>query len=387
MRVQWPLLLVLSVLVCSCSTPTHRSAQVDTCQVITVKNADHCLRLNHVQVLGTHNSYKQAPNPRLLEMLKAYSEDLARELNYGHGPLVEQLERLGIRQLELDVFADPDGGLFADPAGARLTGDGQLPGSNAMQSPGLKVFHVQDIDYRSTCPTFKDCLTEIRDWSRRNPAHLPVMVLVEAKDQLLPSPEGLQYATPIPFTRNNIGDIDEEIWKIFSASEVITPDDVRGRFDTLEDAIQKRGWPTLAESRGKVIFALDNTDSKRDAYLSGAPNLEGRVLFVSSRPGAPTAGFIKMNNVFAQRERIQEYVAAGYLVRTRADTPGNEARSGSTKRRDQALDSGAQYVSTDYPEESPSGSGYLVKLPETEGIARCNPVSAPPECRARFLRE
>jgi len=37
--------------------------------------------------------------------------------------------------------------------------------AEAMQAPGFKVLHVQDIDFRSHCNTFKLCLTQIREWS------------------------------------------------------------------------------------------------------------------------------------------------------------------------------------------------------------------------------
>lgn len=383
---RFALLLVFCLLVVSaCTAPPPRTT-AGPCAAITADNSDQCLRLNEIQVLGTHNSYKRAPNQRLLGMLQDYSADLARELNYQHRPLPEQLEELGIRQVELDVFADPEGGLFAEPAGARLTGDNAFLQVPEMQQPGLKVFHVQDIDYRSTCPTFVQCLRQIRQWSVSHPDHLPVMVLVEAKDQVLPPSPAFQYAIPVPFTAANIGELDREIRQVFPASGLITPDDVRGNFGSLEQAVQSRGWPTLAESRGRVLFALDNTGPKRDAYLSRAPGLRGAVLFVSSEPGEPTAGFIKMNDVLADAGKIKEYVAAGYLVRTRADSPGHEAYSGSTNRRDQALASGAQYVSTDYPETSPFGSDYRVTLPGTPAPARCNPVTAPPGCRNDYLR-
>ena len=78
-------------------------------------------------------------------------------------------------------------------------------------------------------------------------------------------------------------------------------------------------------------------------------------------------------------------MAAGYLVRTRADSDTVEARSGDTAPRDAAIASGAQYVSTDYPVENPAfGTGYVVRIPN--GMpARCNPVNAPATCREEGL--
>src|SRR5690606_1893913 len=146
-------------------------------------------------------------------------------------------------------------------------------------------------------------------------------------------------------------------------------------------------WPRLSEARGHVVFALDNTDAHRDAYIDGASSLDDRVLFVSAPAGDPMSAFLKLNEALGEDEAaIREHVAAGYLVRTRADIPTREARSGDTSRRDAAFRTGAQYVSTDYPEVSPFGSGYIARLPGAEALAaRCNPVNAPTGCRDEWL--
>jgi len=345
------------------------------------------LRINHIQVLGTHNSYKLRPHPELVKLLNKEIDGWSRNIDYEHRPLFEQLEELGIRQFELDVFADTVGGLFSEPAGALLAGDESFINAEVMGAPGYKVLHGQDLDYRTTCLTLISCMTEIRKWSQLNPRHLPIFILIEAKDGVMEDWGQIQFTEPIEYTTGLLHGIDDEIRWVFEDDQIIIPDDVRGDFATLEEAVTQAGWPTLSESRGKVIFALDNTGRHKDLYLRGNQNLENRVMFVSSKPGEPTAGFIKMNNVLEQFEQIKKYTEEGFLVRTRADIPTREARSGDTTRRDLALESGAQFISTDYPEESPYNSGYIVMLPGTDGIARCNPVSAPPECRNEMLNE
>ncbi len=57
---------------------------------------------------------------------------------------------------------------------------------------------------------------------------------------------------------------------VFPRPEILAPDDVRGDFDTLPEAIRARGWPRLDDVRGRVMLALDNTDAVRDAYIGGA---------------------------------------------------------------------------------------------------------------------
>jgi hypothetical protein len=92
----------------------------------------------------------------------------------------------------------------------------------------------------------------------------------------------------------------------------------------------------------------------------------------------PAAGWFKRNDPVAGFDEIGDLVRSGFLVRTRADASTREARSGDTTRRDRALASGAQFVSTDYPEPDPRFTGYRVTLPGA-AEARPNPVSAPGE--------
>ena len=68
------------------------------------------VRLNQIQVIGSHNSYHIAPAPPVMDALSRRSARMAESLDYTHRPLQEQFTHLGIRQIELDLFADPDGG-------------------------------------------------------------------------------------------------------------------------------------------------------------------------------------------------------------------------------------------------------------------------------------
>jgi hypothetical protein len=313
-------------------------------------------------------------------------------MEYTHRPLDEQFGPLGIRQVELDVFADPDGvGLFAVPLGPILVQGFPDPIKPELLAPGLKVLHIPDIDFETTCLTFVSCLQTIKAWSDANPGHLPLMVLVEANDDPLVLPPGVlppglpPLTVPVPFGAEELDGIDAEIRSVFSDDQLITPDDVRGGRATLEQAVLKDGWPTLNESRGRLLFALDNTDAKRDLYIAGHPSLEGRVMFTSSPPGSAESAFVKVNEPLGNEAFIRELVAAGYIVRTRADADTVEARFGLTARRDAALASGAQFVSTDYPEPDPDfGTGYFVAIAGGTN-ARCNPVLSPPGCDSSAL--
>ncbi len=136
-------------------------------------------RLNQVQVIGSHNSYHIAPHKTVLEMIAATGRRRAESIDYTHRPLAEQFSQQGIRQVELDVYADPKGGLFAAPSARKiLLGLGKEPGpdpdaNGQLNKPGLKVLHVPDVDFRSTAPTFVDALKQIRAWSQANRAMSP----------------------------------------------------------------------------------------------------------------------------------------------------------------------------------------------------------------------
>ncbi len=341
------------------------------------KIADLCLRLNDVQVIGSHNSYHIEPSQALLDLFLSF-DPMALAWQYSHDPLPVQFEADGIRQIELDVFADPEGGLYSTRIALSLIGEDIESGEPALDEPGFKVLHVQHSDFDTTCLTFVACLEQVKAWSDANPNHLPILILVEAKDSdffvpILP--------TVVKFDSALYRDLDAEILSVFPEDRIILPDDVRHTSPTLEHAILTKGWPTLGKLRGKVMFAHDNGGAHRDLYRDGAESLEGRILFTNSTPGEPDAAFVKVNNPQGSDPNlIPDLVSAGYVVRTRADGDTEQARTGDTTQRDAALASGAQWVSTDYFRPDPRFTDYSVDLPG-DLPARCNPVRAPAICR------
>jgi|TARA_B100001971_G_C18199616_1_gene543714 hypothetical protein len=338
------------------------------------------LKLNEIQVIGSHNSYHIAPSEGMLALIGSFMQDLATSIDYTHLPLEEQFTTYGIRQIELDVYPDPEGGLFANRLGNAFLGEPVASGIAALDSPGYKILHFPDVDFETHYITFRDALRTVKQWSEANPLHLPILILVEVKDEgigdLISILNG--FTDPLPIDAAMLDDLDEEIRDVLGEElqKVITPDYVRGERETLEEAVLEHGWPTLGELRGKVIFALDNGGEVRDLYVEGYPSLAGRILFTDSEPGSPEAGFLKMNT---PTEEIEQRVLEGYLVRTRADSDTEEARTGETARRDSALSSGAQFISTDYYrpdprfDESDEWTDYSVQLPGN-AIARINPV-------------
>lgn len=99
----WALVVICGLGVLRAPQLEPASSPSADCSAITEATVDDCVRLNEIQMLGTHNSYHVAPAAPMLDALGAR----ARNLEYTHKPLVEQLSQLGIRQVELDVFFDP----------------------------------------------------------------------------------------------------------------------------------------------------------------------------------------------------------------------------------------------------------------------------------------
>jgi len=158
--------------------------------------------VNDVQVRGTHNSYQ----PPLL-------------------PLDRQLDE-GVRQLELDVWAQP-GGLFA-------------------------VYHSA-ADKRSTCPTLDVCLGPVRTWLERHPRALPVFLIIENKGAAQPDALDAAVRTALP------------------GRLLVHPDEVVGG-----------KWPTLAATRGRAIPVVIGTYTRTAlmfVYASSGPDAA-----ITSRP-------------------------------------------------------------------------------------------------------
>ncbi|MET0510859.1 MAG: Ca2+-dependent phosphoinositide-specific phospholipase C, partial [Thermoleophilaceae bacterium] len=306
---------------------------------------------------------------------------------YSHASLPNQLSRQQARGLELDLFGDPQGGLYANPLLRRRLAAGPLLDPE-WQRPGIKVLHTEDLDYNSSCVRLVTCLRLVRRSSRANPEHVPLLVMLELKaTDPIAGPLG-GVAVP-PWNRSALAGLDKEIRSVFSAGELIRPDDVRRPGLTLERSVLRKGWPALSRARGRVAFLMDNDPGPISAaYTAGRPSLQGRVLFTNARPGSPDAAFVKRNTpTGANLAQIKALVRKGYLVRTRSDEPLATVLSEDMTRLRAALASGAQLVSTDFPEVGMSARydrDYVAALPGG-GPARCNPVIRPRPCRGPEL--
>ena len=300
---------------------------------------DGKLRTNQVQVLATHNSYHIQQDAPIQS---------SPTTQYTHAPLDQQLD-LGVRGFEIDVVNAPDG--------------------------SFPVLHTPVVDATSNCTPLAQCLQVIRTWSEAHPGHVPIFVLIEPKN------DDVDFVIDPTLRRFDAAGVDRLDKTVRSSlgRQLITPDSVRGKSKTLRSAVTGRGWPTLAKTRGKVLVALNTGGAIRSAFLQGHPSLQGRAMFVTADEQSPAAAVIKVDD--PDEARIQALVKQGFIVRTRADADLIEARNHDTSRRDIALRSGAQIVSTDFEVAVPAiGGDYVVQIPGGTP-ARCDPVNAPKNCR------
>lgn len=307
------------------------------------------LPINQYQCIGSHNSYKEYIDPQLLKIIDKTdtSRKTSMGLEYHHIGLSEQLN-LGLRALEIDIYADEKGGKYANPRGLAMAGkqaNRPYDVEGLMNEPGFKVLHVQEIDFRSNCLTFKKCLSELKSWSENHPNHEPIYITMNAKDDTIKLPG---FTKPEKFTMEVYDQLDNVIVSILGKQKLIIPDDIRGSFITLEGAVLKKGWSKMSQSKGKFLFVLDEGKNKTDEYIKNHPSLKGRVLFTNSPIGNPEAAFLIMNNAIKDLEKIKENVKKGYIVRTRSDSDTREARTNDYRSFEAAKASGAQIISTDY---------------------------------------
>ncbi|WP_316825499.1 phosphatidylinositol-specific phospholipase C1-like protein [Pedobacter miscanthi] len=334
------------------------------------QNIDENTPINKIQVIGSHNSYKKAIDPALIKFLSRKDSTRYNWLDYEHTPLVDQLS-MGLCNLEIDVYSDKKGGRFSHPKGLDwVKGQPEYDPKGEMMAPGFKVFHMIDIDFRSQCLTLKNGLQQLKVWSDAHPDHNPVFITIEPKDDVS---ENKEVTKPEPFTNETFEALDREFLDYLGDEKIITPDKVRGKYATLDEAVRHSSWPTLKQARGKFLFLLDNRDAKRAMYMKGHPSLKHRVLFTSADVSTPEAAMMIINN--PRDPQIPQLVKQGYIIRTRADADTKQARTSDYSDFIAAQNSGAQIITTDYYKKSNHfKSDYIIAFDGADKYFRVNPV-------------
>ncbi|UTX47213.1 phosphatidylinositol-specific phospholipase C1-like protein [Chryseobacterium sp. MA9] len=303
------------------------------------------LKINEIQVIGSHNSYKKAILPEVYSYLSQKDTlNVLPRIQYEHIPIPQQLD-LGLRNLEIDVYADSKGGKYAHPKILDLVKTTEpFDPEGKMKKPGYKMIHITDIDYQTWYYTLEECLKDLKKWSDKHPDHDPVFITLEPKDG-----KANQFGTePEHYTAQLFDDLDNELKKHLGKDRIITPDDIRGSYKTLNEAVLNKNWPKVKDVKGKFLFVLDNNGENRDLYAKDHPSLKGRMIFTNSTPGTPESAVLFMNEPQKDNIAIKDLVKKGYIIRTRADADTMEARSEDYSRFEKAKQSGAQIITTDY---------------------------------------
>ncbi len=295
------------------------------------------LRVNHMQVRGTNNSYHTNTNPFDLEFR-----------DYYHLPLSEQAGEQGIRFFDFDLDPDRESSIVLEP-------------------------RVSDaLDIETICPSWFICLFELDLWMDENPRHALFVFFIA---------ESWRFNSP-PFLFQQLDDLEEDAVLTLGRDRILTPADVRGEYRTLREAIQQRGWPTAEEARGKVMLVLNDRAEARTRYLErGGLDPEDRLLFLIGEPARaedPDTGdevIFSFEPEFdgdpwyfetepAELERMRDLAAAGYLVHGVSDDP---------QMIDDLQAAGTHFVATRYPED------VFGEIPPAGPVA-CNLVTRPDDC-------
>jgi len=291
----------------------------------------HDLRLNQIQVKGTHNSYHQ-------QSLIAFHPSH----KYTHLSLTDQLEKRGIRAFELDVHRPSFG-------------------SN------LLVYHIAVIDAKTSCKKFKDCLQELKNWSDQHPDHVTIFVWIEIKD----ATGGPKFA--------NFDRVDEEIRDVLG-DQVLTPDAIQKNYESLQAAVQQEGWPQIAETRGKFMFMLDQDERNAQVYLRN-DSLQGRAMFVRASEetlNSPWAVVTKTGPGSFHAKAMQK----NFIVSENICSPELTAAECYSKLENARV-AGTHILMDDFEgdEKKQSNGDYYIRF-DVNSTANCNPQTASMTCNS-----
>lgn len=340
--------------------PHFTFAQVDS-------EYDDNLPINKIQVLGSHNSYKRATDQGIWKFIKAFDcfskGDLkpSQQMEYNHIPLDSQLHYFGLRQFEIDIYNDPKGGRYYNRQGNALRFRSTKSNVDALLWGGMKVLHISDIDYNTNYYTFKDALRAVNKWSNEHPTHLPIYLMIELKN------DGISDYVPVAgfkkalkFDEKALDDLKEEIYSVFSSEHLLKPDDVRGNYSTLREAVITKGFPLLKEARGKIVFILYAPTEVKKIITEKHPSFRGLPYFTYADKNSPEAAFLKYDDPKKHFEEIKQCIDSGFIVRSRADADTREARDNDYSSFEGAKKAGVQLISTDFYIPF-KGTGYVLK--------------------------
>ncbi|HAX02354.1 MAG: hypothetical protein A2Y45_03575 [Tenericutes bacterium GWC2_34_14] len=284
---------------------------VDESQFVNFDRFDDETTLDEIQMLASHNSYKKTGSDIgkfFIGLGDSFAE--ARALKYGYQNLTEQFE-VGIRSMEFDL---------------------------RKRKSSFVLTHVPLVDNSSVAPDFAMALEEINLYSENNPTHIPIVILLEIKEDWMILDHALQ-----DISREELIELDELLENKLG-THLYKPSDFMQDGLSIRETILNHGWPTVTSLLGKVIFVL-HPNNMNQAYLDIDSSLETQSMFIGSYADeleTDYASFVVQNEVDVNL--ISSLVSNQYIVRTRID----ESLLFDQDRMDEAIISGAQILTSDF---------------------------------------
>ncbi len=293
------------------------------------------MKFNEVSFLATHNSY-QAPafdeTKKLFSSLSGITFGIydGKKADFWSETPTDQLN-CGIRSLEIDIET--------------FDRDGEV---------SFTCMHSPYFEMSTYCSDFALGIKEIAMWSDNNPDHLPVTIIIEPKSAFLPMKNmksfSVDYAVELDkVLRETLGE------KLFTPADMLRDYSSFGEMRAADD------WCKISDMQGKILVLL-HEGSVTEKYIALDPSIKSQAMFPMLREkdiDRDCASFVLCNKPEELLEICDEINEKRVIVRTRADN----FNSVSEKRREQAFESEAQIISTDYPPRTDStAESYIVSF-------------------------
>ncbi len=293
-----------------------RIDEQDVCDFDLKKAYEDGAKLTDVSFLASHNSYKQGISKP--SAFFYYLCTLSNKFSYKWPTLTEQLN-LGIRSIELDA--------------EKVIGkDGK---------PYIECSHKYYFDNLSSSMDIVKGLEEIALWSKYNPDHLPITLMIEIKKKDIS-------AAPCVTEVSDIMELCEKAKQIFG-DDLYTPKQMLGKHRDFTEMREANDYPTLESLRGKVLIYMHAMHNgifqpyyKQDPTFATLPFFP--TYHVSDlKEYGKAALFVLCDN--PNSPNMSELLRQNYLVRTRADKYGYFR----SNKRDYTLQNKFHIIATDSP--------------------------------------
>ncbi|MBE6820053.1 MAG: hypothetical protein E7516_03280 [Ruminococcaceae bacterium] len=293
------------------------------------------MKLNEVSFLATHNSY-QAPafdvTKKLFSSLSGITFGIydGKKADFWSETPTDQLN-CGIRSLEIDIET--------------FDRDGEV---------SFTCMHSPYFEMSTYCSDFALGMKEIAMWSDNNLGHLPVTIIIEPKSAFLPMKNmksfSVDYAVELDkLLRETLGE------KLFTPADMLRGYESFGEMRAADD------WCKISDMQGKILVLL-HEGNVTEGYIARDPSIKSQAMFPMLREediDRDCTSFILCNDPETLIEIREEIDEKKVIARTRADN----FDSVSEKCREQAFESKAQIISTDYPPRTDStAESYIVSF-------------------------